>query len=96
MNLRTKIQKDINKALKKKERERMATLRFLWAQIQNQEIAQGRRELTDEEVVKLINRQIKNLKESLSFFEKGQREDLVKKAKIEIKILKSYLPTTID
>ena len=92
VKLRNKIQQDINQALKKGEKERLECLRFLWAQIQNQEIEQAKKPLTDEQLIKLINKQIKNLEESLSFFIKGKREDLIKKTKTEIEILKSYLP----
>lgn len=96
VDLRTKIQEDIKEALKKKEEQRLATLRFLKSEIDNREIAQGRKELTDEEVTSLINGQIKKLKESLSFFERGKREDLIRKTKAEIEILKNYLPEQLS
>lgn len=96
MNLRDRIQKDINEALKSKEEQKLSSLRFLNAQIQNKEIAQGRKELKDEEITELINNQIKKLEESLVLFEKGQREDLIKKTKTEIEILKAYLPKQLS
>lgn len=96
MVLRNKIKRDINEALKKQERQKLSTLRFLWAQIENQEIEKGRKSLTDEEVIKTINSQIKKLKESLVFFEKAKREDLIKKTKTEIGILKNYLPQQLS
>lgn len=96
MNLRIKIQKDINEALKKKERPRVSVLRFLNAQIQNKEIDQGREQLTDKEIIELITNQIKKLKESLALFEKGKREDLIKKTKKEIEVLKAYLPRQLS
>lgn len=96
MNLRIKIQKDINEALKKKERSRVSVLRFLNAQIQNKEIDQGREQLTDKEIIELITNQIKKLKGSLALFEKGKREDLIKKTKKEIEVLKAYLPRQLS
>ena len=96
MNLRNQIQQDINKALKKKEKQKLDCLRFLWAQIQNKEIEKGRKKLADEEIVKLMRKEVKKLKESLSFFEKGEREDLIKKTKTEIEILKTYLPQQLS
>jgi len=96
MNLRNQIQQDINKALKKKEKQKLSILRFLNAQIQNKEIEKGRKKLADEEIIKLMRKQVKELKESLSFFEKGKREDLIKKTKTEIEILKTYLPQQLS
>lgn len=96
MNLRDKIQQDAKDALKKQEKQKLDCLRFFWSQIQNREIEKGREQLTDEEVVKLINTQVKNLKESLSFFEKGKRGDLIKKTKEEIEILRAYLPRQLS
>jgi len=96
MDLRTQIQKDIRSALKAKKRARLSTLRFLNAQIQNAEIEKGRHELTDEETIKLIKNQIKKLKEGLALFERGKRNDLIKKTKEEIKILSNYLPQQLS
>ncbi|MBL7150500.1 GatB/YqeY domain-containing protein [Candidatus Microgenomates bacterium] len=96
MNLRNQIQQDINSALKKKEKQKLSILRFLNAQIQNKEIEKGRKKLADEEIIKLMRKQVKELKESLSFFEKGKREDLIKKTKTEIEILKTYLPQQLS
>lgn len=96
VKLRDKIRQDINQALKKQEKQKLDCLRFFWAQIQNREIEKGREQLTDKEVVKLINTQIKNSEESLSFFEKGKREDLIKKTKEEIEILRVYLPRQLS
>jgi uncharacterized protein YqeY len=96
MSLKVQIQKDIRSALKAKEGVRLSTLRFLNAQIQNAEIEKGRQELTDEEIIKLINSQIKKLKESLALFEKGKRNDLIKKTREEIKILKKFLPQQLS
>lgn len=92
MNLRARIKKEIEEALKRGEKEKVAILRFLWSKIQNEEIAQGKKELTDEQIFVAVKREIKKLKEALSLFKKGKREDLVKKTEFEIKILEKYLP----
>lgn len=52
--------------------------------------------LTDEEILKVILLKIKKSREAISEFEKGEREDLVKKEKEEIKILKNYLPSQLS
>ncbi len=52
--------------------------------------------LTDEEVIEIIFNEIKKRKESLFLFEKGQREDLVRKEKAEMEVLKKYLPEQLS
>jgi len=90
--LRNQIQQEIIKLLKSGEKEKAGVLRYLFSQIKDEEINAGRKELTDEQVIKLINNQVKKLKESLEAFQKGQREDLVKKTQFELDILNTYLP----
>jgi len=96
MGLKNKIQVNNTQALKAGNKEKLEALRYLNAQINDKEIAQGRKELTDEEIVKLINGQIKKLDESLSFFEKGGRKKLAEKTSSEITILKTYLPKQLS
>ena len=64
----------------------------MFSQIKDEEINRGREKLKDEEIVKLISRQIKKLEESLSLFIKAKRDDLIVKTKKEIESLKKYLP----
>jgi len=94
--LKTTIQKDITEAMKAGEKQKLEVLRYLNSQIQNEEIAAGRKELTDEQIVKLINNQLKKIKESLELFQKGKRDDLVAKTNFEIEILSGYLPQQIS
>lgn len=96
ISLRDKIQQEIKTALKNQDKQKLDTLRFLNAQIQNKEIEKRRQKLTDAEVINLLANQIKKLQESLSFFEKGKREDLIKQAKEEKDILSSYLPKQLS
>jgi len=53
-------------------------------------------QLTDEEVLEVISSEVKKHKESISEFEKGERQDLVDKEKMELEILKKYLPEQIS
>jgi uncharacterized protein YqeY len=96
MNLKQKIKKDINQALKKKKTDQLSFLRFLQSQINDQEIEQKRKELTDEQVIEIINNQIKKIEESLDLFKKGKRKDLASKAEQELAILQSYLPPQLS
>ena len=92
MSLRNKIQEDIKHALKEGSKKKVEVLRFLNAQIKDKEIEDKRKELTDEQVIRIINSQLKKSNESLELFEKRNREELAKKTETEIKILKKYLP----
>ena len=88
-----KIKNDLTAALKKEDKARASALRFLLADIQNKEIELKKRgKLSDEEVVAVIRRQVKQHQESIEAYQKGKREDLVKKEKDELAILKKYLP----
>lgn len=92
MPLRVNILDAQKDAMKEKAEARLATLRMLWSTIRNQEIDKGHKELTDEEIQKIVATQIKQLKDAISDFTKGGRADLVAKAEAEIKILQAYLP----
>jgi len=96
MNIKKQIQQDIINALKAGNKDKLSVLRFLNSQIKDQEINQGRKELTDEQIISLISSQIKKLDESLTFFEKEQREELIKQAQTEMAVLKTYLPAQLS
>lgn len=96
MNLRDKIQSDIVQALKAGESRKLEVLRFLISQVKDEEINKGRKELTDEEVIRVVNGQIKKLEEGIEMFKKGNREELVKKNEEEVEMLKKYLPAQLS
>ncbi|MEO0087874.1 MAG: GatB/YqeY domain-containing protein [candidate division WOR-3 bacterium] len=96
MNLKTKIKNDLLTALKSQDRNRVEVLRYLLSQIKDQEIAQEREELSDEQVISLIRGQIKKLKEGLNFFQQAKRQDLIEKNQKEIEILSDYLPAEVS
>lgn len=72
-------------------RQRLETIRFLRAALKNVEIDK-KAPLTDDEVLGVIAKQVKQLRDSIVEFEKGGRQDLADKANAEIEILSSYLP----
>ncbi len=95
MSLKKKLESEMKEFLRAKDTLRLNTLRFLLAQIKNKEI-DIRRELTDEEIFKVIQTLVKQRKESIDFSEKAGRTDLVDKEKEELKILESYLPKMLS
>ncbi len=77
--------------MKEKEAEKLSILRVLWATIKNEEIEKGQ-PLNNEQIQELVARQVKQLKDALVDFEKGNRTDLIEQTKKEIAVLTVYLP----
>lgn len=95
MAINEQIKADLVKALKAGQRFVVDALRFLLAEIKNEEIAK-RRLLTDEELVNLLRSQMKKRREAIELFEKGGRRDLVDKEQKEIVLIKKYLPKSLN
>ena len=95
INLLDKITKDMIDSMKNKDTLRLATLRMLKGAVDLERINK-RKELIDEEIIGVIEKQIKTRKESILEFEKGNRTDLVDKTNEEIKILSSYMPEALS
>ena len=90
--LKRKIQEDIKQAMKSGEKSELEVLRFFFAQIKDNEIDAKISELSDEQVIKLLNSQLKKTKGTLSILKEQNRQEDIQKAEFEIKILSSYLP----
>ena len=84
--MREQILNDLKTAMKNKDKERLAVIRLVKGSMQMAELDKGH-ELSDDEVMDVISKEIKSRKDSIAEFEKGNREDLVKQATDEIKIL---------
>ena len=95
LSLEEIIFNDMKKALKENEKLKLSTLRLIRAAIKNAEISK-RDKLTEDEVIRLVNSNLKKLEESLDMFTKGQRPELAEKAKKEIEIVKKYLPEQLS
>jgi len=95
INLLDKITKDMIDSMKSKDTLRLATLRMLKGAVDFERINK-RKELIDEEIIGVIEKQIKTRKESVLEFEKGNRTDLVLQTNKEIEILSSYMPEALS
>ena len=93
--LKSLIQTSVNKALKSGEKEKTTTLRMSLSAIQKEEINK-KSELTEEETILIIQKMIKQSKESSTQFEAAGRKELADKEKNEIKILSEFLPKQIS
>lgn len=92
--LKERLANDMVGALKGKNKLRLSVIRLLRAAIKNEEIKR-KKELTDPEVIQVLKRALKQRKEAIEAFKRGNREDLVQKEAAEADILKEYLPEPI-
>lgn len=95
MSLKEQINQDFLNAYKNKDEAKSSLLRLLKSSIQNAEIAK-KGELSDEEIFKLLQKEIKQRQEAIVEYKKGGREDLVNKDQAEIDLLKAYLPAELS
>ena len=93
--MKEQVLKDIVTAMKEKDKERLTVLRMVKGAMQLEEINQ-KKELTDEDVIGIFAKQIKTRKESITEFEKGNRQDLIDQTNAEIKILEEYMPEQLS
>jgi len=91
MVLKTRIQEDVKNALRSHERERLGVLRLITAAIKQKEVDE-RIELNDEQVLAVLDKMIKQRRESIDQFGQGGREDLVAKERYELELIQAYLP----
>ena len=91
MSHKPSIQEDHNHAMRAHERERLAVLRLVSAAIKQKEV-DDRTEINDEQVLAVLDKMVKQRRESLEQFEKAGRDDLADKEKYELDLIHSYLP----
>ncbi|MFH1673435.1 MAG: GatB/YqeY domain-containing protein [Pseudomonadota bacterium] len=95
MSLKEEIQSAMQSALKAKDTTTVSTLRMVLAAVKNKEI-ELRGTLGDSDVIQLINKQIKQGKDSIQQFSTSGRDDLVKKEEAEIVVLMAYMPKQLS
>jgi len=91
MNLKEQITADLTAAMKARAADRTSTLRMVKAAIKNREIEKGA-ELDEEETAKLLRSMVKQRRDSIEQYTKGNRQDLVDKEQAEIAVIEGYLP----
>ena len=95
MNLFKKIQDDMYTAMKAGEKETTKTLRTTLAKLKNKKI-EKKDELSEKEIIKIIQTLVKQRKESIELFTKGGRDELADIERNEINLLTNYLPEMIS
>jgi uncharacterized protein len=95
MTLKERITEDMKTAMRSGEKDRLAVIRLLQAAIKQREVDE-RIVLDDAQITSVLEKMIKQRKESVVAFEKGARADLVAKENAEIAILQPYLPAQLS
>ena len=94
MSLKARITEDMKTAMRSGEKDRLSCIRMLQAGIKQREVDE-RIELDDAQVLSVIDKMIKQRRESVAQFEAGKRADLVAKESAEIALLSQYLPAQL-
>jgi hypothetical protein len=98
MTLLERIDADLKQAMKDKAAGRLNAIRMLKASVKNAAIEKGgpNSPMDDEEIIKLVRREVKKREDSIESYTKANREDLAKIERAEIDILKVYLPASLS
>lgn len=91
MSLKSRVVEDMKAAMRAREAARLSTIRMLLAAIKQKEVDE-RVELLDADVVVIIEKMIKQRRESIAQFEAGARLDLATAERAEIEVLRAYMP----
>jgi hypothetical protein len=95
LTLKSRINDDVKAAMRAGEARRRDALRLLLAAVKQREVDE-RKELGDADVVAVIERMIKQRRESIAQFEKGGRQDLARNERYESDLLQSYMPQALS
>lgn len=94
--LKDRIRADLKTSMKAREKQRTGTIRMLLAAIQTEETAGTKHEVTDEDVLKVIAREIKKRRESAEIYTENNRPELAETELAEVAVLEGYQPTQLD
>lgn len=92
--LKTQIAESVKQAMKAGEKRRVAALRLVMAEIKRVEVDE-RIELDDARVITLLDRMLKQRRDSLDHFERAARDDLAEQERFEIATIQAFLPTPL-
>ena len=95
MSLKTRITEEMKDAMRAKDTARLSAIRMLLAAIKQREVDE-RIELTDADVLHVIEKMLKQRRDSIAQFEAGKREDLAAIERAEVAVLSAYLPAQLS
>ena len=93
--LKQRITDDMKNAMRNKDKQRLATIRLAIAAFKQIEVDE-RRELTDQDVLAILDKMVRQRRESIKQYQSGNREDLAAQEQAEIVILQNYLPQPLS
>lgn len=95
MSLKDKLDEDIKQAMKSGDKSTLKVVRMIKSALDNEKIKNGK-DISDDDELNVLNREMKQRKESLEEFTKAKRDDLIDDVNSEIDVLKAYLPKQLD
>ncbi len=95
MTLREKINEDMKTAMKAREADKLGAIRLLQSELKRKEVDE-RIELTDDMVLAIIEKMLKQRRDSIEQFTAGNRPDLVAKEEFEVSVLSAYMPAQLS
>ena len=95
MSLLERLNSDIKHAMKNKEKDKLSVIRMIKSSIQNEAIKTGN-ELSEDEELTVLSREVKQRKDSLHEFDKAGRQDLVEKIRTELQYVELYMPKQLS
>jgi uncharacterized protein len=93
--LKDQIVEDMKAAMRRQEKERLGTIRLIMAALKQREIDE-RVVLTDDQILSILNKMIKQRRDSIAQYEAGNRADLAQKEAEEIRVIQGYLPAQLS
>jgi uncharacterized protein len=95
LSLLERLNSDIKQAMKNKEKDKLSVIRMVKSSIQNEAIKTGN-ELSEDEELTVLSREVKQRKDSLHEFDKAGRQDLVEKIRTELQYVELYMPKQLS
>lgn len=96
MGLREQLREDLKAAMRAQDATRRGTIRMLEAAIKNAEIEKRGKELAEPDILAILQRQLKQRRDSIEQFERGGRQDLADIERAEIEVIQAYLPEQLS
>lgn len=96
MGLREQLREDLKAAMRAQDATRRGTIRMLEAAIKNAEIEKRGKELAEPDILAILQRQLKQRRDSIEQFERGGRQDLADIERAEIEVIRAYLPEQLS
>ena len=93
--LKVRVQEDMKAAMRAKDKPRLGTIRLILAAVKQREVDE-RIEINDEQMLTILDKMVKQRRDSIEQYERAERQDLVDQEALEIKIISEYLPEPLS